>query len=129
MEAEFRVLGQEEKEALKREIAAMIHVAMPGIVVSFDPAFRTACIQPAAAGRIGGKPARMPMLRDVPVFSPGEAAMEIQPGDECLVVFADGCIDGWFESGSDTLPPSERMHDLSDGFAFVGFHSGRRAAE
>ena len=127
MEAEFRILGQEEKEALKREIAAMIHVAMTGTVERWDPETRTASVRPAAAGRIGGKRAGMPLLRDVPVFSPAGAAWEIQPGDECLVVFADGCIDGWFETGSDALPPSNRMHDLSDGFAFVGFHSKRGA--
>ena len=101
--------------------------ATPGTVEHWDPETRTASVRPAAAGKFGGKRAGMPLLRDVPVFSPAGAAWGIQPGDECLVVFADGCIDGWFETGSDALPPSNRMHDLSDGFAFVGFHSKRGA--
>ena len=121
-------MSLEEKEALKKEIASSIHVSMPGTVIAFDSAKGTATIRPALRRRIGGKVMQLPLLRDVPVFLPrftcnceyGPCAMVVQPGDSCLVVFADTCIDGWFESGSDTLPPSDRMHDLSDGFAFVG---------
>ena len=46
---------------------------------------------------------------------------EVHEGDACLVVFADRDIDAWFESGETEVPPSGRMHSLSDGFAFVGF--------
>ena len=120
------MLSQEEKEALKHEISGMIHVALPGVVQSYDADFRTAVIRPMMRKKIKGKPMRLPLLRDVPVFWQGSGMPEIHPGDECLVVFADCCIDGWFETGNDTLPPSERMHDLSDGFAFVGFRSKRR---
>ena len=37
------------------------------------------------------------------------------------MVFADRDIDAWFETGEAGVPPSGRMHSLSDGFAFVGF--------
>ena len=48
-------------------------------------------------------------------------SFEIHEGDACLVVFADRDIDAWFETGEPEIPPSGRMHSLSDGFAFVGF--------
>ncbi len=114
----------EVQEALRREIAASLHVAMPGKVVSFDGETKTAVIQPMLRGHSDGGSIQLPLLRDVPVFLPpwaGEDA-SIPAGAACLVIFADSCIDGWFESGSDAVPASRRMHDLSDGFAFVGFY-------
>ena len=45
------------------------------------------------------------------------------PGDECLVVFADRCINSWWYQGGVQPPEEIRFHDLSDGFAFVGFRS------
>ena len=54
---------------------------------------------------------------------------EVNPGDACLVIFADRDIDAWFESGEAEVPPSGRMHNLSDGFAFVGFRVGRTSGD
>ena len=56
-------------------------------------------------------------------------SFEINEGDACLVVFADRDIDSWFETGEAEVPPSGRMHSLSDGFAFVGFKAGRNVNE
>ena len=61
------------------------------------------------------------VLSDVPVFMP--VPFEVNAGDACLVIFADRDIDAWFESGEAEVPPSGRMHSLSDGFAFVGFRT------
>ena len=36
------------------------------------------------------------------------------------MVFASRCIDGWWQGGESTPPPSGRMHDLSDGMAIIG---------
>ena len=123
-------------EALKQDILASLHCALPGIVESFDAETQTVSVRPALRSRAGSDAgsniAPMPLLKDVPVFLPGPkaatASWEISPGDECLLIFADACIDGWFETGSATLPPSGRRHDLSDAFAFVGFRSQPRAA-
>ena len=60
-------------------------------------------------------------VSDVPVFMP--VPFEVNPGDPCLVVFADIDIDAWFESGEPQEPKSARKHALSDGFAFVGFRT------
>ena len=124
-------ISREELEAFRQELLSSCHCAMPGIVDSFDPATQTVTVRPAFRSHhsSGGSSTIIspPLLRDVPVFFPGsrEAAITwpISPGDECLVIFSDICIDGWFGTGSDPLPPSVRRHDLSDAFAFVGFRS------
>ena len=102
----------------KEEIMSSIHCALPGTVVSFDEESQTAVIQPAVKSSSG---IELPLLRDVPVFMP--VSFEINEGDACLVIFADRDIDSWFETGEAEVPPSGRMHSLSDGFAFVGFRA------
>ena len=117
----------EELQALKRDILFSLHCALPGTVVSFDSESQTAVIQPAVSRVIPtvaeGSPSSVsiPLLRDVPVFMP--VSFEVNPGDACLVIFADCDIDAWFETGEAEVPASDRMHSLSDGFAFVGFRT------
>ena len=130
---------QEELQALKQEIFESLHCALPGIVESYDSETQTAIIRPAVKHRLvssraersgaEGSPSSvsLPLLRDVPVFMP--VPFEINEGDACLVVFADRDIDAWFETGEAEVPPSGRMHSLSDGFAFVGFKAGRNVNE
>ena len=108
----------------KEEIMSSIHCALPGTVVSFDEESQTAVIQPAVKSSSG---IELPLLPDVPVFMP--VPFEVHEGDACLVVFADRDIDAWFETGGTEVPPSGRMHSLSDGFAFVGFKAGRNVNE
>ena len=122
---------QEELQALKQEIFESLHCALPGIVESFDAETKTAVIRPAVKHRLvssraersgaEGSPSSvsLPLLRDVPVFMP--VPFEVHEGDACLVVFADRDIDAWFRTGEPSVPPSGRMHSLSDGLAFVGF--------
>ena len=122
---------QEELQALKRDIFESLHCALPGIVESYDSETQTAVIRPAVKHRLvssraersgaEGSPSSvsLPLLRDVPVFMP--VPFEVHEGDACLLVFADRDIDAWFETGEAEVPPSGRMHSLSDGFAFVGF--------
>ena len=97
-----------EKEALKKDVLASLHVAVPGHVLSWNPGAQTADIRPMGD---------LPVLREVPVFLPPGCAGEISPGDGCLVIFADRCADAWLGAG-DNVP---RCHSLSDGFALVGF--------
>lgn len=44
----------------------------------------------------------------------------VKAGDECLVIFADRCIDFWWQSGGVQEPVDDRQHDLSDAFCIVG---------
>ena len=112
-------MDYEEIKTLKDNIFSSIHCALPGTVMSFDAESQTAVIQPAVKRRAEQRDVPLPLLRDVPVFMP--VPFEINPGDACLVIFADCDIDAWFESGEAEMPASNRMHSLSDGFAFVGF--------
>ena len=108
-------------EALKQEIRSSLHVAMPGIIQSFDAVSGTASVQPALRRRaVSGDLLTAPILSDIPVFLPS-ADFTPAAGDPCLLVFADFCIDGFLQTGQPVLPPSPRTHDLSDAFAFAGF--------
>ena len=124
------LLSPEVLQALKRDIFSSLRVALPGIVQAWDPETRTATVQPAVRSRVtaSGVPVLFPLLREVPVFTPRfsdeSLSLDIRPGDLCLLIFADVNIDGWYETGSATLPPSGRQHDLSDAFAFVGWRRG-----
>ena len=119
-------MDYEEIRAIKQDIISSLHCALPGTLVSFDAEAQTAVIQPAVGRRqqrpnVGEGFLVPPLLRDVPVFMP--VSFEVHEGDHCLVVFADCDIDTWVESGEVSVPASNRMHSLSDGFAFIGFDS------
>ncbi len=116
-------LSADEREALKQDFFSSLHCALPGTVLSFDASAQTAEIRPAV--RMGSM--AFPVLSDVPVFMP--VPFDVNPGDACLVVFADIDIDGWFDTGEAAEPRSARKHSLSDGFAFVGFKTGNREVE
>lgn len=47
----------------------------------------------------------------------------VAAGDECLVVFADACIDSWWQSGGVQNQAEKRRHDLSDGIVIPGLWS------
>lgn len=111
-----------------------IRVAMPGIIREWDAATQTCRVQLAIREKISfeGQPKEMdiPILVDVPVVMPraGGYSLVFAPkaGDECLVVFADMCIDAWWQSGGVQSQADKRRHDLSDGFAILGCWSQPR---
>jgi hypothetical protein len=112
---------------------SQIWTALPGIVQSFDPAKMTCEVQPSIQGVLSdpktgaASNTNLPLLVDCPVCFPGfgDAIMTfpISAGDECLVIFASRCIDGWWQSGGVQAPLVYRMHDLSDGFVLPGGRS------
>lgn len=120
-----------EYEILKDAIKQEIHSALPGFVISYDKSSQTCSVQLAIRERRANQNIDLPILTDVPVFMPcgkgGGMTYPIKSGDECLVVFSDACIDSWFNSGTISNVISVRRHDLSDGFAFVGFRSRKNA--
>jgi len=112
-----------------------LRVAMPGIVQSFDPVEQTVTVQPAVKERIMDQfgnitTVNLPLLLDVPIVFPRAGGfaltMPIKQGDECLVIFADMCIDTWFSQGGVQVQAEKRRHDLSDGFAILGAWSQPR---
>ncbi len=109
-----------------------IWTAMPGIIQSFSDGAVTATVQLAIKGIVHAPDGtaqfvNLPLLVDVPVHFPRGGGctltFPVANGDECLVVFAARCIDAWWQSGGVQPPIEPRVHDLSDGFAFVGFFS------
>lgn len=116
--------GQKE-QILMEAMAENLHVALPGEIVSYNSSNRTATVQPVI--RNWRQKETPPLLLDVPVFFPGNFIIPVNKGDECLVVFADTCIDAWHQNSGVSTPISARRHDLSDGFAFVGFFSKKKA--
>lgn len=108
---------------------AEMWTALPGIVQSFDPVAVTVSVQPSVQGSVQDESGKasvvsLPLLVDVPVCFPCGGGFTlthpVKAGDECLVVFASRCIDGWWQGGDVSPAPDARMHDLSDGFAIVG---------
>lgn len=113
--------------AIKRRLLNL-HTAMPGIVDSYDAAKQTVSVQPALQRVLAdGTVQPLPLCVDVPVVFPGCGdfwlTFPINPGDECLIVFAERSIDFWYQEGGVQSPSEFRMHDLSDAFAIVGINS------
>jgi hypothetical protein len=121
-----------------RGMQAGIWTALPGIVTAFDKDSQTASVQPAVQAYVTDKDGvqtwvNLPLLVDCPVFfargNGSSITLPVAVGDECLVVFASRCIDAWWQSGGIQNQAELRMHDLSDGFVFVGFGSTPNALE
>lgn len=118
--------------ALTDDIMSNLRVALPGIIQSFDPETVTCVVQPAVKGYESddaGKKSSLslPLLVDVPIIFPRGGGVTltfpVKAGDECLLVFADRCIDFWWQNGGVQESVDSRMHDLSDAFAIVGAQS------
>jgi len=112
-----------------------LQTASPGIIESFDRDAMTCSVQPAIKGQIRDETGAvqdvdLPMLVDCPVQFPSGGGctltFPVKKGDECLVVFSSRCIDSWWQSGGVQAQADLRMHDMSDGFALLGFRSQPR---
>lgn len=113
----------------RQAINEQIRVALPGIIQSFDPDLVTATVQPSVRCMVRDNDGNTttedyPLLVDVPVTFPRGGGctltFPVRAGDECLLIFADRCIDFWWQNGGIQKPVDPRMHDLSDAFAIVG---------
>lgn len=119
---------QKEKDLETRRAAIDLRVAIPGIIQSFNPSEQTVEVKPAIRECLvfDGEEqwTDIPLLVDVPIVLPRAGGysltMPIKPGDECLVVFSDMCMDAWWQSGGTQNQVECRRHDLSDGFAIIG---------
>lgn len=106
-------------------IKSDIRVALPAKVTSFDPVKQTISCIPTIRelvninGEVSYKD--LPELLDVPISTPRGGdwviTMPIKAGDECMVIFQDLCIDGWWFRGDIQNWNDLRRHDLSDAIA------------
>lgn len=105
-------------------IRARIHTAMPGVITAWNPDNMTCDVQPAIQYQIrrGQKWVwtELPLLIMCPVHFPAGGGVTmtfpIKPGDECLIVIAERCIDAWWQNGGIQVQAEIRMQNLSDGF-------------
>jgi hypothetical protein len=112
-------------------IQAGMRVSAPGIIQTVNYSACTVTVQLAIREKLNFNGnlewTEIPLLLDVPffVYSGGGycLTLPIQSGDDCLVVFGDTCMDAWWQSGGVQNQIERRRHDLSDGFAIVGFRS------
>jgi hypothetical protein len=122
--------------------ACMLRCAMPGIVMSFDSEKQTCVVQPAIQEMVllappattqnpnPGTTQNIPTsvtikpLQDVPIMMMRvmgwSMTFPITEGTECLLIFADSCIDGWWQNSGVNPQYDRRRHDLSDAFALFG---------
>lgn len=130
-----RAPREERQRKLQLRAAAInTRVAAPGIIQSFNAAEQTVSVKLAIREKINTdgdeRWVDIPLLVDVPIIVPRAGGyiltLPIQPGDECLVVFGDMCIDAWWQSGGVQNQIECRRHDLSDGFAILGCWSQPR---
>ena len=114
-------------EKLINKLSKNIHVALPAIITEIDYEKQTCKAQAVIREFIDNEYVELPEFMDIPFFilSGGDYSITIpiQKDDECLIVFADSCIDSWWQSGGIQNPIEIRNHDLSDCFAIVGFRS------
>lgn len=120
---------QQFMQAIQDAISAGIRVAMPGIIISFDPDAVTAVVQPAIKGYepdANGNQisVSMSLLVDVPVAFPRGGGctltFPVKAGDECELIFNDRCIDFWWQNGGEQEPVHQRQHHIGDAIAFLG---------
>lgn len=131
-------------ESARQELCDL-RVAIPGIVQSFDNVKQTCAVKVAiqewvnvplpATNGIPSQARNNPqwvtiVVEDVPVVFPRAGGFSITfpvvPGDECLLVFADACIDAWYVNGGVQAQMAKRRHSLSDAFALFGPWSQKR---
>lgn len=114
---------------------ADIHTAYPAVINSFDDVAETCSCTLTVQAQVTDQNENttwvtVTPLVDVPVHFPSGGGytltFPVSKGDECLVVLSSRCIDAWWQSSGPQPQADLRMHDLSDGFAFVGFRSQPR---
>lgn len=144
------MLSIQERLAIHTEVieghawqwACMLRCAIPAIVESFDPVAQTCVVTPViqeivlkpapqtsqgfSPGTIQNIPTSETIepIQDVPIImmrTPGwSITFPIVKGTECLLIFSDMCIDGWWKNGGITAQYDRRRHHLSDAFALFG---------
>jgi len=135
-------------QAIEDRVFSRLRVALPAIVQNFNPgppatvdvviATNELVRQNEAADGQGFAPVttsvQVKPLVGLPVSMPGgggySLTFPIQPGDECLVIFADTPVDVWAQNGGvNNNPVNQRRHSLSDGIAVFGIRSRPRGLD
>lgn len=127
------VSNNEVNDSLEYSVKRSLRVAMPGVIQSFDPENLTCVVEISvfsaktegtSIDRLSVDNVFYPLILDAPIVFPRGGGVTltfpVKEGDECLVVFADRCIDFWWQSGNVQNGSRGRMHDYSDAFVIPG---------
>lgn len=111
-----------------------VNTALPGIVVSFNPADNTAVVQPAMRLEYAdGSVVDLPQIFDVPVCFPraGERSLTftLEPGHYVSLHFEQRSIEQFMVSGGVKDPRDPRKHALSDAICYPGFYPKSQPAD
>ena len=123
-------------QALLKSWQSNIFTALPGIYQAAGKGNQTANVQPSVKAKVLGQDGNwsdmtLPMCINCPVVYPGGGGFQmtfpLASGDEGLIVFAQRCIDSWWQSGGVQSQAEMRMHDISDGFFIPAMLSQSKA--
>ena len=123
-------------QAMLSSWQAGIFTALPGIYHAPGKDKQTANVKAAIKGKVsdqkgGWTDKEMPLLINLPIVWPGGGGFQLtfplSEGDEGLIVFAQRCIDAWWERGGVQPQAEMRMHDISDGFFIPAMLSQSKA--
>jgi phage baseplate assembly protein gpV len=123
-------------QALLKSQQSNIFTALPGIYKGAGKGHQTANVQPAVQAKVrnqsgGWDNVTLPMCINCPICWPGGGGFQLtfplSEGDEGLIVFAQRCIDSWWQSGGVQPQAEMRMHDISDGFFIPAMLSQAKA--
>ena len=113
-------------EEFKKQIFFDLRCCCPAIIKSINYEEMTVSVQPVIKEKIKFgtqelKEFQLPEISDVPlIFLSSNQGISItfpvKEEDECLLFFADTCIDTWWQSGGIQSQFEERRHDMSDCF-------------
>lgn len=101
---------QEVVEQMERSIRDVInsnvHTAMPGVILSFDPASAMCDVQPVGSYYCSGFEMEYPVISGVPLVITSNSegvgfCFPVKEGDSCLLVFAEQSMSAWMTETSE----------------------------
>jgi hypothetical protein len=114
-------------------IVGKINVALPAVIVTYDPARQLATVKPTISARAHDPetdaliPEALPAIANVPVVFPSGMGGAVSftwplvPGDPVLLVICDRSLDEYKSTGlSENVPADIRRFDLTDAVAVPG---------
>ena len=129
---------QQVLSEVANSIKVSLHCVKIGEIVEFNKEKQTARvkvlhIQDENYNTRLEKELEYPLLGDVPVVIMGGGGTyishPISQGDQCLLLFCDYMIDGWWVTGEAKPSFVPRKHDLSDAIAIVGLNATPNAIQ
>lgn len=126
---------QGKKEFVRRVIYDTVNTSLPGEIVEFDSKQQTATVKCCIRSQTYDPQLQkkitkdLPLIFKAPVWFPYTITAgfslnyEVNPGDQCLLIFSQRSFDNWLVAGSvqDTIEPFQpRCFSLTDAIVLVG---------